>query len=333
MEDDTTALQQQILDRMEAYANGHQEEIAAAQALSHLLAEEDDADFAHFLALMVAGGEEMDAVALLYDADILARVVRMDKTLYRAQLLPALRKANKAFNAYDYDQHLREVAKRLSPVAPRRAEKGSTDEESSTSNLAELWSIPIAKVIRHGEENVRWSLALEDGKEILLGTSKQLLDQRHVRAAIFDRTGKLIPRIAKQEEYKWDQILEGLYAIAVTVANPDSTRMAQAKELLGQYLRGQPGGFRQDFDENEWEDRAYSNHPFRRAGAIYLHARMWWNSCIRALAPDITYQDTLGLLRLVGATSERITLHKVAHTDRSYWRLPLSFLERIVDDV
>lgn len=209
---------------------------------------------------------------------------------------------------------------------------GAEESGVSIEKLATYWGIPITAVICHGDENSQWSLCLDDGREIFLGTTKNLLDQRHVRAVILERTKHLIPRISKQEDHIWDQIIQALVTMSTTVANPDSTRIAQGNELLGLYLRSQSGNFEQDFDEGEWEEMALSNRPFRRDGGIYVHARTWWNSCIRALAPEITYQDTLGLLRLVGATSERITLHKIAHTDRSYWRLPVSFLERTTTD-
>ena len=117
-----------------------------------------------------------------------------------------------------------------------------------------------------------------------------------------------------------------LFAMATTVSSPELTRLGQARELMAQYLGQQPGGFTQDFDEEEWEALALRNRPFRRDGALYVHARAWWNTCVRPLAPEIVYADTIGLLRLLGAKNQRVTLNKVAHTDRSYWKLPLSFL-------
>lgn len=204
--------------------------------------------------------------------------------------------------------------------------------EVSAQRLSDFWKIDIARVIRHGDENSTWNLVLDDDREILLGTSKQLQDQAHVRAAIFDRTGMMIPRIPQSRIEDWDRLLEMLFAMAITVQSPELSRVGKAKEFLLLYLGQQPGGFQQDFDDEEWEALALRNRPFRRDGAIYIHARAWWNSCIRALAPDITYADAVGLLRLIGATSQRVTLNKVAHTDRAYWQLPTAFIERNAQD-
>lgn len=199
--------------------------------------------------------------------------------------------------------------------------------ETSSDRLSEYWQIPIARVIRHGDENATWNLVLTDGREILLGTSKQIQKQDHVRAVIFDRIGVMIPRIAQKQIHEWDRLLEMLFAMATTVESTELSRIGQARELLTLYLGQQPGGFAQDFDEDEWEALALRNRPFRRDDAIYVHARGWWNSCVRPLAPEITYAESIGMLRLIGAKSQRVTLHKVAHTDRSYWKLPQSFLE------
>lgn len=205
--------------------------------------------------------------------------------------------------------------------------------ETAADRLAEYWQIPVIRVVRHGDENSRWSVILADTREILLGTSKQLLDQEHVRAAVFDRTGVMIPRLSRKEDHVWDRLMEMFYAMATTIENPDSSRLVQAQEFLRNYLAQQPGGFVQDFDDEEWEALAHRNRPFRREGKIYIHARTWWNNCIRHLAPDITYIDALGLLRLIGAKSDRVTLNKIAHTDRNYWRLPPAYIEPILQEI
>lgn len=298
-----------------------------------ILVDMDDDDFIDFLAAM--SKDEDDGMALLFDDLVTARVARLNKKAYRARLLPALRAARRDFNAYDYAEHLKEHnRKSLLERRTTPASKPDDDQEdppidslATTYQLGAYWGIPLRQVIRHGDENVQWSLKLDDGREILLGSTKQLDDQRHIRSAIFERTGVRIPRISKQEEYKWDQLLVNLYTMSVRVENPDGARREQAQELLRLYLDNQPGGFAQDFDDEEWEALALKNRPFRKDGGIYVHARSFWNNIIRTMAPDITYNDTLGLLRLIGAKSSRITLHKTAHTDRSYWMLPKEFLQ------
>lgn len=297
-----------------------------------ILVDMGDDDFIDFLAAM--SKDEDEGLALLFDDLVTARVSRLTKTVYRSRLLPALRTARRDFNAYDYAEHMKEHNRKslLERKPPQVQPEGEQEEPpidslSTTYQLGAYWGIPLRQVIRHGDENVQWSLKLDDGREILLGSTRQLDDQRHVRTAVFERTGVRIPRISKQEEYKWDQLLVNLYTMSVRVENPDGARKEQAQELLHLYLDNQPGGFAQDFDEEEWEALALKNRPFRKDGAVYVHARSFWNNMIRAMAPDTTYNDTLGLLRLIGAKSSRVTLHKLAHTDRSYWILPKEFLQ------
>jgi len=296
-----------------------------------ILVDMGDEDFIDFLAAM--SKDEDDGLPLLFDHLVTERVARLDKTTYRSRLLPALRAARRDFNAYDYSEHLKEYHRKA--LLEKKPTRGQTpveqddipiDSLANTYQLGAYWSIPLRQVIRHGDENIQWSLKLDNGQEILLGSTKQLNDQQHVRNAIFERTGVMIPRISKQEQHKWDELMVNMYAMSVRVENPDGTRKEQAQELLRLYLDNQPGGFEQDFDDEEWEALALRNRPFRKDGMLYVHARSFWNNVIRTMAPDITYNDTLGLLRLVGAKSNRITLHKVAHTDRSFWVLPKDFL-------
>lgn len=300
-----------------------------------ILIDMDDDDFIEFLAAM--SKDKDDGLALLFDDLVTARVARLSKKVYRSRLLPALRTARRDFNAYDYAEHLKEHnRKSLLEQKPKQARQHQPEDEqedlpidslATTYQLGAYWGISLRQVIRHGDENVEWSLKLDDGREILLGSTKQLSDQQHVRNAIFERTGAMIPRITKQEQHKWDQLLVNLYAMSVRVENPDGARREQAQELLHLYLDNQPGGFAQDFDDEEWEALALKNRPFRKDGGVYVHARSFWNNVIRTMAPDITYNDTLGLLRLIGAKSTRVTLNKIAHTDRSFWILPNDFLE------
>jgi hypothetical protein len=296
-----------------------------------ILVDMDDDDFIDFLVLMSKDQDE--GLALLFDDLVTARVARLNKIVYRSRLLPALRTARRDFNAYDYAEHLKEHTRKSllekkppQPTSDHEQDEPPIDSLSTVYQLAAYWGIPIRQVIRHGDENIEWSLKLDDGREILIGSTKQLDDQKHIRSAIFERTGVRIPRISKQEDHKWDQLLVNLYAMSVSVENLDGTRKEQTQQLLRQYLDNQPGGFVQDFDDEEWEALALKNRPFRKDARLYVHARSFWHNMVRMMAPDITYNQTLGLLRLVGAQSTRITLNKIAHTDRSFWILPKAFL-------
>ena len=198
-------------------------------------------------------------------------------------------------------------------------------------HLAETWQIALKAVIRHGDENTTWSLQLEDNREIMLGTSKQLQDQKHVRAAIFDRTGTMIPRIASQQLHEWDHLLEILSLIAIQVENPEMTRLGQIRDIVQGYFGQLSYSLTQDFDTEEWEALALSNRPFRKEGRVYLHARHCWLTHVRLVLPEWRVADVLDGLRLVGATYTKIVCNG-AKTSRSYWRLPVTWDGELPDD-
>jgi hypothetical protein len=200
------------------------------------------------------------------------------------------------------------------------------DRDLLCNHLSEMWHIPILAVIRHGDENTTWSLRLDDAREILLGTSKQLQDQTHVRAAIFDRTGKMIPRIPPKQIAEWDHLLEILSLIALHVANPEMTRLGQIRDVLQGYFDQLPYKLTQDFDTDEWEHLALSKRPFRKDGAIYVHARHCWLNHVRLVLPEWKVADVLDGLRLLKAAYVKVICN-TEKTSRSYWRLPASWDE------
>ena len=119
-----------------------------------------------------------------------------------------------------------------------REKTGDLDlaRESLLNNLSDIWGLDITAVIRHGTENALWHLRLFDGREIQLGTSKDLLMQAHVRTQIYDVTGKVIPRYKPSDARLWDHHMEILALVAFTVDTPEMTHMGQAKAIVNGYL-------------------------------------------------------------------------------------------------
>lgn len=198
-------------------------------------------------------------------------------------------------------------------------------------NLSDTWGIEINAVVRHGTENALWHLQLHDGREIQLGTSKELLSQAHVRARIYDVTGQMLRRYSPKEAHLWDHHIQLLAQVASTVDTPEMTRLGHAKALILGYLEGLECSLDRDNSSEEWATLALGNKPFVREGMLYLSARDLLVSYVRSTDPKMTQPELLDLLRLVGGRRTTITTNTVRHTTRSVWRIAVTRLQEPAD--
>ena len=212
-----------------------------------------------------------------------------------------------------------------------REKTGDLDlaRESLLNNLSDIWGLNITAVIRHGTENALWHLRLFDGREIQIGTSKDLLSQAHVRAQIYDVTGKVIPRYKPSDARLWDHHMEILALVAVTVDTPEMTRIGQAKAFVRGYLEALHCELDRDADSTDWENLARLNRPYLKQGILYLSARHLWMHHVRIVAPKMIQTELLDLLRLLGGRRITIAIHDPKTTSRSVWRIPATSLAEL----
>lgn len=213
--------------------------------------------------------------------------------------------------------------------AAAHTEAGILDRgrEALLENISKVWKIDILQVIRHGKENSVWSLRLMDGIEVHLGSSENFIKQGKVRAAIFDVTGKMIPKMTGKNSADWDYYLEIFADVAITVDTPELSRKGYILGLVHQYLDQQRCVLTRDADEDEWEALALSRKPFVREGALYVHAPSL-HQFTHMLAPELTRAELLDLLRQIGGTTVKVNcwVH-TPRTSRTYWKITTDQLE------
>lgn len=83
-----------------------------------------------------------------------------------------------------------------------------TDAETAEDALSRIRSqlrVPLRRIVRLGDEQPLYALILDDGLEIILGRSSDLLQQTRVRALVLDATrGLVLPRLKGE---RWDAIV------------------------------------------------------------------------------------------------------------------------------
>jgi hypothetical protein len=197
--------------------------------------------------------------------------------------------------------------------------------------LADTWNLPLAAVIKHGTENTLWHLRLLDGREISLGTTKDLFLQHTVRQRIFEVTHHMIPRYGARDQALWDHHLTWLALVAQTVDTPEMTREGQARFYIRGYLDAHYCDLERQVESTDWEDLAMNNKPFLRDGKVYLSTKTFWPH-IRTINPRLSQPDLLDLLRLLQGRRITVALNQ-RKTSRSYWRIAISDLQEETKDL
>lgn len=236
----------------------------------------------------------------------------------------------RGISAYGLEQAVKEVVAVRKKAHASTAATSTADAslsaqsyESALMMLSEEWDIPpISACVRHGTENSTWHLKFADGREVNLGTSKDLLNELSVRAAILDVTKKVIRFYGKKDQERWRELIGMLTAVAMTVDTPEMTPRGQAHALVEGYLEMNNVHLDENTSAEEWETLAYSNEPFVRDGIVHVSARHICNAYARTMMPEIDHKVTLELLRLLGGYQVRITLNTYK-TSRSMFAIPV----------
>lgn len=220
-------------------------------------------------------------------------------------------------------------AARETRVHPEAQPLSVVETVEALTMLQEQWHATITGAVRHGLEHPTWYLRIGE-RTVELGSTRQLQDQTHVRGVVFDATGHIIPWVPGSHKAQWDSMLKALGRVAILIDTPDLTRVGQASELVLCYLESQYYSLANDFDTDEWETCARKNLPFMTEGRIYLHARHFHGHYVHLLAPGVSYQQCLEYLHALDARNVQVTVNTSPRTTRSYWRLPMNWLETII---
>lgn len=295
--------------------NGHSADPFALEHLIHEL-EHDDTGIAYRITTDEWMREELRARY----PDMRARVL-IDATLRAAKLYPP--------DAWEAIFAPEEVPKKPPPApvtrrlarAQRQANPPSPDASQGLAILQQYWSAAITGAWRTGTDPQEWYLILAESQDWYLGTTRQIMEQTHVRSRVFEATGAMMPHIVQARIDEWYACLEALATIAVHRDEPESHPVVQIQQLLLAYLTSRNVSFTTDFDEEEWKLCAQRSWPFRRDGSLYIHCRTWHTDYLH-LMTDLTYQDAVRMLRRIGGQNELLQLRN-PRTNRSYWKIPL----------
>jgi hypothetical protein len=192
---------------------------------------------------------------------------------------------------------------------------GTDDRAGKLAKLREVFHLPLARVVVRtlANEDPQFALLLDGGEEITVGGADDLLSQRHVRALVAGRAGRVMPHLKQQQ---WEMLAQLLLDIREVEQLPEElSEHGEMRVALRHYLdratllREGPDG----------------EHPFwGEDGRLYFvgsHFREWLK--LRRLG-DLSGKKFGRVMALLRITGEHVTMTvKRSVTSRSCWRLPL----------
>jgi len=194
----------------------------------------------------------------------------------------------------------------------------TADPAAKLARVRETLHLPLARVVQRAlaNEPAEFSLVLDSGEDIRVGSASDMLSQRHIRAIVYESAGRVIPLLKQTEWEKVAQLLADIWE--VEQLSEELTDHGEVRILLGEYLerttvlREGPDG----------------SHPFMRDSAVYIvgsHFRYW---CKLRHVGDFSGARLGRALDLLGVHNKIVymVLKKVGRTTRSCWRLPPNLL-------
>lgn len=207
--------------------------------------------------------------------------------------------------------------------ATTQAGRAPVDERADVlRSLTAMLCCPVARFLQHGDEQSRYTLVLEDGTEIALGTHKDLLSPDQTRGRILDRIGVVLPLIKKPA---WVGIVGQLMSIRELVASEEQTRVETVRNWVRGYIaRGIPEVNTTEELANEVQNSA----PHIRRGRIYLsasHLRRW---VVMTALEDMSLPDIRDHLRTAGFQQTKVSVRTGRRVmNRSFWHAPRESVE------
>lgn len=265
-----------------------------------------------------AGWSDQEIVNLLishrrkHGADLKLRVDYYQRTIARVR---STRQSSAAL-----DELASGAVSRPAGTDPRTVT--DTERDKILATLSEAIGVKVSAWVKNGKANAIYTLVLEDGEQIRIGSAANVLNQSTFRTRVYDATGAMLQDVGKE---KWNRICATLATIAVVIDNPERTDRGKIIGWLCDYLPVQVS-----YKDAEWTKAIESNSPFLRDGRWHVAAP----SLIRWLRSEygvnFTTEDVYDGLRLLGFECGPVSARVggVVRT-RSYWSIDAKAMDLI----
>lgn len=200
---------------------------------------------------------------------------------------------------------------RIEVAARKEAEAREAVEGGPAAVLEVLQSrlgLPVQGFIQTGSDPATYYLDLNGHGRLLLGNADDVLACRKVRAAVVEKTGKVLP---KQKGEEWEQTAQLLFSIVEKVEIVDLERLEEARNWVMDYLADQPrladAGL-ESKEEREIYKAAFAQKlPFKRDGLTYIYPPELLKHTRANLFSSLAIRDLQVRLFEIGMVSHHVT--------------------------
>lgn len=244
-----------------------------------------------------------------HHAEDVQKALRPDYWLGSANRAGTLAKARRAYA----QEHA------ATTLAGDDPESAPGDRAGLLATISALLGVTVAAWVQHGRERARYSLRLEDGREVPMGTAAQVLSLDQFRSRLYEATGATLPAWKRE---RWLRIARSLAEAAEIVENDQMDRLTTVREWVSGYLGN--GGVLRDGTAEEYGEAIAAGRPFVRDGMVYLQASALRRYVILTQLEPIETHDLLDALRAAGfETRQRFGRSRTGRaSNRWYWHAP-----------
>jgi len=192
--------------------------------------------------------------------------------------------------------------------------QASPDKREATLKLiSQALGIAVKRWIQHGRTKARYSMVLESGRDVPIGTVAAVFAAAKFRERIYEETG-IVLKAFKQDQ--WLKVCAMLASIAEVVENEDASRENQVHEWLRQYLANQPL-----YRGEEWSKTFTNNEPFLKDRLLHIYVNSFMRFVKLNLCEQVSKEDLWDDLRAIGFGRVTIgaRLDSGKTISRSYW--------------
>lgn len=210
------------------------------------------------------------------------------------------------------EQEVREAANEAEKIITGDQEVDPVKRKFFLTCVSTTLGIKIVRWLQHGEENARYSLQLENGNWVRMGTAQDVLSGRVFRSRLYEATRFLIKNLKAKV---WDDVCKNLAAAAEVIENEEVTSSYRAGQWVASYLQDHPVWV------GDWREGAYICEPLEREGKLLIHAgELRKHMKMVQGERQISHVELCDSLRVAGYIRTSISAYRKGTSfSRSYW--------------
>lgn len=179
--------------------------------------------------------------------------------------------------------------------------------------LSKVFQVPVTGWIKQGREQSVYSLRIGSDQEVLIGSSRNVLDRRAFEMRLYESVNIILPK-----KLNWRRVCEYLASVCELIENEDASMQTQFCGWLLEYLAKRPPIEVKSLDERH--GCVFHGRPFVDQNTVYVNSSDFARYLRISLDEHVTLRDLWPRFRSAGWSPRTVWLnHKNVSSTKSYW--------------